>query len=79
MGAVASSFVRRRALRRLTAEEANLVGYAGPLVLFELGPRFRLPVIGRLQGRSTYQIVQHPDRVVMRVTAAELRRLGLVP
>ncbi len=77
LGTLAGALVRRRAVRRLTSAEADLLGYAGPLVLFELGPRWRIPLVGRLQGRPTYEVVQHPGRVVMRVTTPELDRLGI--
>ena len=76
---VAGSFHRRRVVRRLTRAEADLVGFAGPLILVELGPRIRLPVLRRLQGRPTYEIVRHPDTVVLRLSATELATLGVTP
>lgn len=79
IGAIAGAFVRHRAVRRLDRAEADTLGFAGPLVLFEIGPRFRLPVIGRLQGRPVYEIVRHPTEVVLRVTADELARLDITP
>jgi hypothetical protein len=62
-------------VRRLSPEECDLVGFAGPLVLSELEVRW----IGPWRPTGRYVVVRHPDEVVLACSRAELAALGVDP
>ena len=63
-------------VRRLERAEADQLGFRGPLVLAALQQRW---AVGPWRPTGGYVVVRHPDTVVMEVSAAELRALGVDP
>ena len=60
-------------VRRLSREECDLVGFAGPLVLSEREVRW----FGPWRPTGRYVVVRHPDEVVLACSRAELAALGV--
>lgn len=76
---VYEAFQTVRPMRRLTPAEADRLGFAGPLVLYEVGPRFRVPLLHRLQAAPVYRVHQRGVGFVMGLSAAELAVHGITP
>jgi hypothetical protein len=62
-------------VRRLTPEECDRLGFAGPLVLSVRQMRW----FGPWRSTRSYAVVRHPAEVVLSVSRRELGRLGVDP
>jgi len=65
---------RTEPVRRLTIDECDALGFLPPLVLAVHQVRGFLT---RWRSLDDYDVVQHPNGVVMRCTRAELARYGV--
>jgi hypothetical protein len=74
-GLLLSPMQRLVPVRRLTAEECDRLGFAGPLVLSVRQMRW----FGPWRSTRSYAVVRHPAEVVLSVSRRELVRLGVDP